>query len=359
VLGRELAENLHQFRTNSRAQMKRVQIAREPMPYGSVLIVDDVETNIYVARGLLAPYGLKIDSVNSGFAAIEKIKNGNVYDIVFMDHMMPRMDGIETTKIIRSMGYERSIVALTANAVSGQAGIFLGNGFDDFISKPIDVRQMNTVLNKLIRDKQLPEIIEAARRQAEVKKEQTFDNAPKIGIDPRFAEVFVQDASKSIAVLDSINERNSYSDDDMRMYVIHMHGMKSALANIGRMGLSSIALKLEMSGRNGNKEVILSETVTFLGLLRALLEELTPKEETTGCETEDEDRAYLLEKLKAIKAACEGYDEKTVDKIIAELREKPWSRPTKELLNTIAEHLLHSDFDELVVVVDSFMATHQ
>ena len=177
VLGRAIAENLRQFRTQSRTQMQRVQITREPMPYGSIMIVDDVEINIYVATGLLAPYGLNIDTVDSGFAAIEKIKSGMTYDIIFMDHMMPQMDGIEATKIIRDMGYEHPIVALTADAVIGQAEIFLANGFDDFISKPIDVRQMNAVLNKLVRDKQPPEVIEAARRQAEAQKGQPSEDA--------------------------------------------------------------------------------------------------------------------------------------------------------------------------------------
>ena len=135
------------------------------MPYGNVLIVDDVETNIYVTKGLLSPYGLKIDSALSGFEAIDKIKSGSIYDIIFMDHMMPKMDGIEATKILRELGYICPIVALTANALVGQAEMFLANGFDDFISKPIDVRQLNAVLNKLIRDKQPPEVLEAARRQ--------------------------------------------------------------------------------------------------------------------------------------------------------------------------------------------------
>ena len=167
VLGKAMAENLHQFRTSSRLEMKRAQLTREPMPYGRVLIVDDVETNILVAEGLIALYGIHVESVDSGFGAIEKIKNGSVYDIIFMDHMMPKMDGIEATSIIRSLGYERPIVALTANAVVGQADIFFRNGFDDFISKPLDIHLLNTVLNKLIRDKQPPEVIEAARRQAE------------------------------------------------------------------------------------------------------------------------------------------------------------------------------------------------
>jgi PAS domain S-box-containing protein len=158
VLGEEVADNLKHFRFSSMAKMKTAQIVREPMPYGSVLIVDDVGTNLYVAKGLLAPYELDIDIAESGYETIEKIKAGKVYDIVFMDHMMPEMDGVETTKILREMGYKQPIVALTANAVMGQAEMFLLNGFDDFISKPIDIRELNAVLNKMIRDKRLSNI---------------------------------------------------------------------------------------------------------------------------------------------------------------------------------------------------------
>jgi len=165
-IGRKTAENLSKLHTTGLTQMKRVQITREPMPYGKVLIVDDVDMNIYVAKGLMTPYELQIDSAESGFAAIEMIEKGNEYDIVFMDHMMPQMDGIETTKRLRDMGYTRPIVALTANAVVGQSNLFLNNGFDDFISKPIDIRNLNVVLNRMIRDKQPTEVLEAVRLQS-------------------------------------------------------------------------------------------------------------------------------------------------------------------------------------------------
>ena len=173
VLGRELAKSLEQFQSSGEKQMTRSQVAFEPMPYGKVLVVDDVESNLYVAKGLMSPYGLAIETVPSGFEAIDKIKDGNVYDIVFMDHMMPEMDGIETTKKMRSMGYTQPVVALTANAVVGQSEVFLENGFDGFISKPIDVRQLNTVLKKLVRDKQPPEVLEAALHSAEKQQTQT------------------------------------------------------------------------------------------------------------------------------------------------------------------------------------------
>ena len=152
VLGKELTKNLceaHNTMKKTQAQSNAASI--EPMPYGRVLIVDDVEINIYVIQGLLEPFEIKTDSATSGFEAIEKIKEGNVYDIIFMDHMMPKMDGMEATKTIRSMGYNRPIVAFTANATIEQAEIYLTNGFDDFISKPVDMQKMLEVLNKLVR----------------------------------------------------------------------------------------------------------------------------------------------------------------------------------------------------------------
>jgi CheY-like chemotaxis protein len=162
-LGKELAENLNKFHLSNISKMKKAPIVRELMPYGRVLVVDDMETNLYVAKGFLLPYRLTIETALSGTEAIEKIGRGNVYDVVFMDHMMPVMDGIETVKIIRGKGYTYPIVALTANAVLGQADIFMANGFDGFISKPIDIRELNASLNKFVRDRQPPEVIKAVR----------------------------------------------------------------------------------------------------------------------------------------------------------------------------------------------------
>ncbi|MCL2282982.1 MAG: response regulator [Fibromonadales bacterium] len=162
VLGAKCAESLVYRREFDVAKIKEVQLTHEHMPYGKVLIVDDLEFNLFVAKGLMKPYGLTIDTVSSGLDAVDMVKKGNIYDIIFMDQMMPTMDGVEATKIIRELGYKHPIVALTANALVGQAQFFTENGFDDFISKPIDIRKLNAMLKKLIRDKQPPEVIAAA-----------------------------------------------------------------------------------------------------------------------------------------------------------------------------------------------------
>jgi len=319
------------------------------MPYGRILVVDDVETNIFVAKGLISPYGIKIDSADSGFAAIEKVKNGNIYDIIFMDHMMPKMDGVETTKIIRGMGYEPPIVALTANAVAGQTDVFLGNGFTDFISKPIDLRQLNAVLNKYIRDKQPPEIIKAARKEAAVKISEKRKDSAKNNLD----EIILRDISKALTILEDIYLKNDFkNDDDLRAYTINVHGMKSALANFGETDLSDVAAELEKAAREKDFGMITSGTPAFLSSLKALKEKLTPKE--LSAENTDEDTSLLDEKLNAIVSACEEYDESTAEEALSELKKNLWSQKTKTLLDSISENLLHSDFDEIIENITRF-----
>jgi CheY-like chemotaxis protein/two-component sensor histidine kinase len=361
VIGKELANNLQQFQLGNALHVKKTQIKYEPMPYGRVLIVDDVESNIYVAKGLMTPYSLKIDIAVSGFEAIDKIKEGIVYDIIFMDHMMPKMDGIETTKLIRNMGYTQPIIALTANALAGQAEVFIKNGFDGFISKPIDLRHLNSFLNRLIRDKQPADVIEAAYRERAQQEKRRSTEKPQQLIGSQLAEIFARDAEKALAVIDTALQNNFSENNDVQMFIINVHAIKSALANIGEAELSAVALTLEQAGRDGDIDLIRDQTQGFLDSLRMVVNKVKPMDSTgkdvdTNVEdAADEGRAYLREKLQIIKDACAAFDKKTAKKILSELREKLWSQKTKEQLNTIGEHMLHSEFDEAAAIVDDFI----
>ena len=346
VIGKDLAENLMKLNLKNTIKMRNAQITQEFMPYGRVLVVDDVETNLYVARGLMGPYGISIDTALSGFDAVDKIRQGASYDIIFMDHMMPRMDGIEAAKLIRSLGYTRPIVALTANALAGQAEMFLINGFDDFISKPIDIRQLNSVLNKLIRDKQPANVLEEARKQ---KNSLYAAGGHRIAIDPQLAEFFVRDAKKASVILKTICENKCRGDDDVPAFIINVHAMKSALANVGEGELSLEASRLEQAGRDHNVNLILSSLPEFLNSLQQVIEKLKPSEEDAAEEEPASggvDRPYLQEKLLAIQAACASLDKKAAKDALAGLKQKSWPRSTRDQLSAIAEHLLHSEFDE-------------
>jgi len=374
VIGKELAEKIGQMSPVKTAHTKRAPIIYEYMPYGRILVVDDVETNLYVTRGLIAPYGLSVETASSGYEAIEKIKRGSVWDIIFMDHFMPGMDGIETANKIRGMGYTKPIVALTANVVSGQAEMFFENGFDDFLSKPIDIRQLDIVLNKLIRDKYPDEIVETARRaKNNLKKRTSLHPSATPLSEPKLtaelAKIFTRDAEKAGSVLETIcQKQGQYEDEDIQAYIINIHSMKSALANIGETELSTLALKLEEAGRDRNIDELKKETPLFLSSLRSVIYKINANKNEAcfdeACfDTVDNEaagdtganRTYLLEKLSFLRKACAENDKKAAKETLAQLRQKNPHRQVNELLDVISEHLLHSNFSEAAELAGDYL----
>jgi signal transduction histidine kinase/DNA-binding response OmpR family regulator/PAS domain-containing protein len=338
ILGKDVSENLQNFRVVN-SQMEKMQIVRDPMPYGKVLVVDDVESNLYVAKNLLAPYDLSIETATDGFEAIEKIKKGKVYDIIFMDHMMPKMDGVEATKIIRNLGYKHPIVALTANAVVGQAEMFLEHGFDGFISKPIDTRQLNDELNKFIRDKQTPEIIAKAHEESAKQPAQAISAA-----DANLLEIFARDAKKSLPVFEkTLDGIADATDEDLHLFTIKAHAMKSALANVGENEISQIAHALENAGKQQDKNTIKALTRELMDALEKIIERTEKNKKFIA---KDENSAYLSEQLKIVGDACANYDARTADIALAKLREMLWTHETKDVFEQISKHILLSEFEE-------------
>ncbi|MCL2703591.1 MAG: PAS domain-containing protein [Defluviitaleaceae bacterium] len=355
VCGVELAERLRSSRFKNTIKLNRAQIVHEYMPYGSVLIVDDVESNLYVAKGMMLPYGLKIETAASGYEAVDKVRNGGTYDIIFMDHMMPKMNGVETTGLLRVMGYKRPIVALTANAVAGSAEMFLSNGFDGYISKPIDIRELNASLNRLIRDKQPLEVVEAVRREM---SRQTASGQKIIhnkAAHDELAAAVVLDIENALNVLDEVMiNLNSTGDADMDLFATTVHGMKSALNNIGETELSGTAFKLEQAGDNGEVSVILSETPAFMDELKLLIKRFKRAEADAPIEVSQDDMAYLRVKLNEIKAACEVFNKKTAKTALDDLKQKIWPHAANSLLDEISVYLLRGEFKKVVTAVDKY-----
>jgi len=156
-IGPVVAESLRKFRyaDNKRAVTKK--LVRQDLNYAKILVVDDMQTNLDVAAGLLRKYKMQVDCLLSGKDALERIRSGSpAYNAVFMDHMMPGMDGIEAADAIRSLDSEYArkipIIALTANAIQGTENMFLEHGFQAFISKPIDIMELDSVINKWVRN---------------------------------------------------------------------------------------------------------------------------------------------------------------------------------------------------------------
>jgi CheY-like chemotaxis protein len=156
-LGKETVESLRNFRYLDRKRRAQEKLERPDLSFARVLVVDDFTANLDVAAGMLRKYKMQVDCVISGQESINLIAAGEpVYNVIFMDHMMPGMDGIETTAAIRALGTEYAknipVIALTANAIAGNEQMFLENGFNAYLSKPFNVMLLDSVIRQWVKE---------------------------------------------------------------------------------------------------------------------------------------------------------------------------------------------------------------
>jgi CheY-like chemotaxis protein len=376
-IGKENADNLKRFRFLEGQSRRIKNVDYVPMPYGKVLVVDDVSTNLDVAKGMMAAYkGLVIHCVTSGREAIELIRREEPrYDVVFMDHMMPGLDGIETVEIIRNeigSDYARTvpIVALTANAIVGNDKVFLENGFQAFLTKPIDVVKLDAVLRQFVRDKQSPETI----RQAEeglpgVRAKQNYDAILKgllektriSGIDiaagmKRFNDAsaiylgvvksFVQNTPKFLAALRGVTEST------LSEYAVTVHGVKGSCYGICADEVGRMAEALEISAKSGDFARVMAGNETFIGQVEELLlqlDTLSRSADEIGRELDGDKKtlpspdASLLAKMLA---ASQAYDIDTMQSVMEAL-EKYQYDSGGELISWLRERLVNFGYDEI------------
>ncbi|MCL1827155.1 MAG: ATP-binding protein [Candidatus Cloacimonetes bacterium] len=346
VLGIEKVEELQSSIYREKAQIESNSYQRVYMPYGKVLVVDDVEMNLYVAKKVMADYRLQIDTVLDGASAIEMIKNGKVYDVIFMDHMMPILDGMETTRLIRETGYIGIIIAFTAYAIESNDELYLQNGFDGFMAKPINTQILNNILNKYIRDR----YPEEAKKYSQIEisthneSEDTNQSLTLEHLDSKLVEIFVKDTRISI---NAIND--SYQQRDYKMLQVNFHALKSMLASIGEVEKSKIAAKLEAAVQNNDMPFIdnnISDFIAYLEKLIKTLQEIN-KQEVANDEVIIEDTYLLTNQLEIIIEACQNYDDNRVFSAINLLKEYRWKSKTADSLEEIYNTIyLHSSFDK-------------
>ena len=282
-LGAELAKNLKNFCYDANKLDNAAKLIRNNLSYAQVLVVDDMPTNLDVAVGLMQKYKMKVDAVTSGAAAIERIRNGKpVYDAIFMDHMMPEMDGIEAVRIIRNeidSEYAKKvpIIALTANVLLGNEALFFNNGFQAFLSKPIDILKLDAILNRWVRDKSreasptgAPLSIDNNETQRQNKG--IFTSLDIDGLDVIAGLSLFEDEEESyMAVLRSfashcpsfINIVRAYNPGNLDEYRIAIHGIKGSCRNIGAIELGNRAEELEKAAKNGDSAYIEAKNGIF------------------------------------------------------------------------------------------------
>jgi CheY-like chemotaxis protein len=332
---------------------RSAKLVRAHIPYAKVLVVDDVPTNLDVAKGMMKPYGMQIDCVSSGPAAIERIREARViYNAVFMDHMMPGMDGIEATRIIREeIGTEYAknipIIALTANAIVGNEDMFLQKGFQAFLSKPIDIMRMDFVINHLIRDKELEkklaEEIQQDKNESDMRVEngrrgdsdrKSFDSWETgilniLGLDfEQGLKRFGDDEELYWSVLKSyarntpplLEQLRECTEEKLPDYAIVVHGIKSSSRSTGAEQIGDQAEALEFAAKAGDFAFVNEKTPDLIEEIEILLVNLSAMlqhraEENPRPKKKEPDPGVL----SALREASKSFDIDEVEKAMGEL----------------------------------------
>jgi signal transduction histidine kinase/CheY-like chemotaxis protein len=374
-IGRETAKNLRQFRFIDSRRRQRRTIARTRMPGGMVLVVDDVQTNLDVARGLLLPYGLSIDGVKSGQEAIDRIRSivehsgTSRYDLIFMDHMMPGMDGIDAALRIRSIDsdYTRNvpIIALTANALAGSRETFLENGINDFLAKPIDIQKMDLMLEKWIpREKQIKYSEEAAPEPGFSPAD--TERIPEIeGVDTRaglantggslpvyrqILSVYAADALERLPRIRAAAEAGEFA-----AYTTMVHALKGISRSIGAADLGETAARLEEAGRAGDRAVILEETGVFLSALQTLTDRIAAALDKSAAGETGGTASISAAQAGELKDAILEMDTEKVNRLLTEYLSLPLEKAVKELVAGIEQDVLLFEYESAVAKLEKLL----
>ena len=299
-------------------------------PDAKILIVDDNEMNRKVAVGLLQPLKMQIDTADSGKNAIKMVQETK-YDIVFMDHMMPVMDGVEATKKIRELPGESyknlPIIALTANAVSGAKESFIEAGMNDFVAKPIDIKDICAKIKNYLPEGMIKKQVMTVERQDKL----TEEELPKIeGLDVREGikncgslELFLSLLGDFYKVIDMKSEKleKCLAEDMIRDYTIEVHALKNTARMIGAMELSEFFYKMEQCGNANDVETIKEQTPKLLALYRSYQPVLAPYGQANEAQKQEVSAETIKEALDRLKQAVDGFDLDGADAALSELEE--------------------------------------
>ncbi len=343
-------------------------------PDAKILIVDDNAINITIAEGLLQPLRAQTFGATSGKEAIEKIKKED-FDIIFMDHMMPEMDGVECTHIIRQTipkAINTPIIALTANVVQGVKEMFIAEGMNDFVSKPIDVRDIIQKISYWLPKEKLKKREEDFNRGADSQNSET-DAAN----DPSVKFSFLN-TEKAIATLGSaalydkvvreyqkagdtkIEEiMRAYNAEDWEDYTIKVHALKSSSRQIGALELGNMAEKLEKAGKNFEIEYIRGENEKCLDEYRMVLARIWDAisvEEFNKRNREKKEIAEsdLLEALDKLKEAADNLDMDQMEAIRDFLAECELPEKLSARFDELSKAVDDIDSDVIMGIIDEF-----
>ncbi len=299
-------------------------------PQAQILIVDDNEMNLKVARGLLQPLQMKIDTASSGKTAIEMVQLKK-YHIVFMDHMMPVMDGVETTQKIRELEDDyiqnMPIIALTANAVMGAREIFKQAGMNDFVPKPIELKNICSKIRTWLPK----ELIQKMSSPVLTKEHASVQELPAIeglnvaeGIkNSGSLELFTNLLGDFYKLIDlkSTKIEKCLADGMIRDYTIEVHALKNTARMIGAMELSELFYKMEQCGNAEDMETITKENPAIMELYRSYKPILEPYGKANEQDKKEVPKDEIVRVLDKLNFAMDNFDLDGADVALVELEE--------------------------------------
>lgn len=331
-------------------------------PDAEILIVDDNAVNLTVAEGLLEPLKMHVDTAASGKEAIDKIGKFH-YDIVFMDHMMPELDGVETTRIIRRFHQEYNdvpIIALTANAVEGTKERFCQEGMNDFVAKPIELRMLISKVRQW-----LPiEKIQKAKGMAQL---ETKDAHIVVGdLDVAYAlkflgteelfwsvlKVYYKAIEKKAKLIKTLEEAENWTD-----FTIEVHALKSSSKQIGAIALSERAAALEKAGNARDSEFIHKNTgrllEKYLGY-RFVFKPFLPDESAEAAGQDSISTVALGRHFSDMRMALEDLEMDRMEEVIHEMNRYHYEGWQKEMYMRLKDAVEEIDVDSCEIILQEW-----
>lgn len=390
IIGPLFTLQLTAILSNSTAPLIRLQrgtidiLSIQPLPFVRVLLVDDNEVNLQVANGLMSPYHMQVDCAASGKAAIRMIEE-NSYDLVFMDHMMPEMDGVEALKLIRALNNSKKntpVIALTANVTHGAQDSFIQVGFNGFLSKPIDTVRLNAILKKWLHD------LNEAREVANPAKTRSFyesllqkgrgsaaesagaklKSSSYIDFEAGLSKLGSREVYCSIlttycrSAREKLRELPLLLETDLDRFTIEIHGLKGASGGVCAEPIALEAAKLEQLAKEKKLPDIRDTLPAFLFILQKALEEIElfirPNDACENLTSTEQAQAkqgrFSAAELLTWKEAFWNFDSDKIAALLSASKAFRYDDPEQELLSKLKKCFDAYEFEAPVELIEDY-----
>lgn len=324
-------------------------------PKANILIVDDNQMNLKVALGLLEPLQMQMHTAENGRQALAMLEKKQ-YDLVFMDHMMPVMDGIEAVEALRKKNdeyYQKlPVIALTANAVVEARERFKEAGMNDFLSKPIKIKEICNVLRKWLPAEYIIETEPVTvKRQEELPEITGLDVAEGVK-NSGSVELFTSLLGDFYKLIDmkSVKIEKCLADGLIRDYTIEVHALKNTARMIGAMELSELFYQMEQYGNEENVEAIRIETPRVLELYRSYKSILEPYARLQNVEKQAVTKDELIRVLTELQEAMDAFDLDTVDARMQQLEQMSMPPECDGLFDELRAYVADVAMEEVMKV---------